>query len=210
MKFLTIQLLLKVVLTTLFFAIGFNQANAQFEQKLTINGSGAVAIPEITNENTNYSIGIGAEGGLQYNFNRHFSSIANARFFYHFGTPEYPDAYFQNIGIGVGLKANILPSKKVNPYVFAEANINLLWEEDWVSYNEPYPRDRNGNFIFEELIENSGFSIGGLGGAGIDFKLNDNLALFVQSGAYYIYWNTSVNIYSQAGVRINLLKSKTL
>ena len=210
MKFLTIQLLLKVVLTTLFFAIGFNQANAQFEQKLTINGSGAVAIPEITNENTNYSIGIGAEGGLQYNFNRHFSAISNARFFYHFGTEEHNQAYFQNIAIGIGLKANILPNRIINPYVFAEANINVLWSEDYIPYKEPFFDPNTNDWVFEYALEESGFGIGGIGGFGIDFKLNDNLALFVQSGGYYIYWNNSINVYSQAGVRINLLKSKTL
>lgn len=199
------NLLFKVVLTTFIFTLSSNYVQAQFEQKLTINGSGAVVMPDITNEYTSYGIGIGAEGGLQYNFNRHFSAITNIRMFYHFGTEEFPDAYFQNIGVGAGLKANILPSKIVNPYVFAEANANVLWDENWWDI-----RDNDGNIIDQQYEENSAFGIGGLGGVGIDFRINDNLAIFIQSGAYYIYWNTSINVYNQAGVRINLIKSKTL
>lgn len=200
----------KVVLTILFLAIAINAANAQFEQKLTINASGAVAIPDITNEYTSYGIGIGAEGGLQYNFNRHFSAISNVRMFYHFGTEEHPNAYFQNIGIGAGIKANLLPSKKINPYVYAEASANMLWVEDYIPYDEPFIDPITGDYVFEYALEESAFGIGGLGGAGIDFSINDNLAIFIQSGAYYLYWNTSINIFNQAGVRINLIKSKTL
>lgn len=194
------------IITAVFLCIlGINNANAQFEQKLTINGSGVVIVPDITNDLTSYGTGVGAEGGIQYNINRHFSAISNVRMYYHFGTEEFPDAFFQNIGIGFGLKANLLPTKIVNPYIFAEGNVNMLWEEDWYTY---YNSD--GTAIGQEFSEESGFSIGGIGGAGIDFRINDNLAIFTQGSVYYIHWVPSVNIVGQVGVRINLIKSKTL
>jgi hypothetical protein len=92
----------------------------------------------------------------------------------------------------------MLPTKRVNPYLFGEANINFIWLEEWIYDDDGY------------YESDFGTSVGGLAGLGFDFVINDYLGLFVQSGTYYTYWDNRLNLYSQLGVRINLIKSKTI
>ncbi len=173
------------------------QVYSQFEQKLTVNMSGSFVYPDMLEEFTSYGNGLGLDGGLQFNINRTVSFYGSARFYYMFGLSDYSDAYYSNIAFGGGLKLNILPTKKINPYAFAEANLNFIWLDEY-NYETSYYNDEFGT------------SIGGLGGLGIDFKLNDNIALFIQSGAYFTFWDKRINLYSQAGLRINMIKSKTI
>lgn len=172
-------------------------ASAQFEQKITINGSGAYVYPDLGEELTSYSNGFGIEGGLQFNVNRNISLYGAARFYYLFGSGDATEAYYDNISFGGGAKLNLLPNFKINPFIFAEANLNLIWLEEYNWSDDYYDSD-------------FGTSIGGLGGGGLDFIINDNFAIFIQSGVFYTYWDGRMNAYSQAGVRVNLLKSKTL
>ncbi|MDA3890395.1 MAG: hypothetical protein PF517_01895 [Salinivirgaceae bacterium] len=170
---------------------------AQFEQKLTINGSAAFVYPDLGEEYSSYGNGYGLEGGLQYNLNRKFSLYGAARFYYMFGAAQYTEAYYDNISIGGGAKLNILPNMKINPFLFGEANINFIWLEEYI-------------YSSSSLNDEFGTSIGGLGGGGLDFILNDNFAIYIQSGMFYTYWDGRTNLYSQIGARINLIKSKTL
>lgn len=188
-----------IFLTGILFLICLFPTNslAQFEQKLTINGSLSFVYPDFDETISNFSSGFGIDGGLQYNLNRHISIIGNARFYYIWGSETYPDDYYDNIAIGGGAKINILPRFIVNPFIFGEASVNMMWIEE---------SRRNSDFVNQDF----GTSIGALGGGGLDFILSENFAVYVQSGVYYTYWDDRLNLYSQAGVRINLIKSKTL
>jgi hypothetical protein len=179
------------------FIFTFSSVWGQFEQKITINASATMSYPDMLEEYSSFGNGYGIDGGLQFNISRRISFYGSARFYYMFAASDYEDAYYDNVAFAGGLKLNILPTKKLNPYIFAEANINFIWLEEYLYGADTYDSD-------------FGTSIGGLGGLGLDFKLNDNLALFVQSGPYYTFWDNRINLYSQLGVRINLLKSKTI
>lgn len=181
----------------LLFISNTSKVYSQFEQKITINASGSLTYPDMLEDYSSYANGLGIDGGIQFNLNRTFSFYGSARFYYMFGASEYDEAYYDNLAFGGGFKLNILPTKKINPYLFAEANINFIWLEEYLWSSDYWDSD-------------FGTSIGGLGGLGIDFKLNDNLSIFIQSGAYYTLWDGRVNSYSQVGVRINMLKSKTI
>jgi len=175
----------------------FSNAYSQFEQKLTVSGSGVFIYPDMLEEYSSYGNGLGFDGGLQYNYNRNISFFGSARFYYMFGGGSYEDAYYDNIAIGGGLKLNLLPAKRINPYIFAEANINFIWLEEYL-------------YETNTLYSDNGTSIGGLGGLGVDVAINENLTIFVQSGAYYTLWDSRINLYSQLGLRINMIKSKTI
>ena len=187
-----------VLAVTILFCLNFISLNvfSQFEQKFTINGSVTYVYPDMFEDASDYGNGLGFDGGLQYNFNRNLSFYGAFRFYYMFGG-AYEDAYYDNIALGGGLKLNLLPAKKINPYLFAEADLNFIWLEEYLYEIDSYSSE-------------SGLSIGSLGGLGFDFVINDNLALFVQSGSYYTYWDNRLNLYSQLGVRINMIKSKTI
>jgi len=187
----------------LIICISLNNFNAfgQFEQKLTINGSIAFVYPDMLEDYSSYGNGFGFDGGLQYNFSRNFSFYGATRFYYMFGAESYEDAYYDNLAIGGGIKLNMLPAKRINPYLFAEANINFIWLEEWI-----YPTGFDDGYYDSDF----GTAIGGLGGLGFDFRLNDNFAIFAQSGTYYTFWDNRINLYSQLGLRINMIKSKTI
>lgn len=198
----------RLVVLIAIFVLSCSGIFAQFEQKLTINASAVFLVPDITASEAVYSSGIGGDGGLQYNFSKYFSFIANGRFNYIFGNAEHPDAFKENLAIGAGIKVNFAPRAVVNPYVFGELNVNFIWFEDYIYYDEPI---YNGvEFEFGTYIEDSGFGIGGFGGGGVDFRISENISLYIQVGAYYTHYDSNVHIYSQAGLRLNLLKSKTI
>ncbi len=174
-------------------------ALGQFEQKLTINGSGTFIYPDMLEEYTQYGDGVGVDGGVQFNFNRRLSLYGSVRFYYMFGG-DFVEAYYDNLAFGGGLKLNLLPAKKINPYLFGEANLNFIWWDEWLI------------LAGGEGVYNSDFAttIGGLGGLGIDYMLNDNFTIFLQSGPYYTIYDTRTNLYTQLGIRINMIKSKTI
>lgn len=171
---------------------------SQFEQKLTINGGLTYTYPDMFEDYSIYGNGYGFDGGLQFNYSRTFSFYGAVRFYYMFGGDAYEDAYYDNLALGGGIKLNMLPTKRVNPYLFGEANINFIWLEEWIYDDEGY------------YDSDFGTAIGGLGGLGLDFRINDNLAVFGQTGMYYTFWDNRINLYSQVGLRINMIKSKTI
>ncbi len=188
------------LLIGLFFMIIYSKSGfAQFEQKITVNASASMTFPDLLEETSSFSMGYGFDGGIMFNINRRVSVFGSARFYYMFGGIDYQDAYYDNVALGGGIKLNLLPSKKLNPYVFTEANINFIWLEE-------YLYDQDGGYYDGDF----GTSIGGLGGLGLDFKLNENFAVFIQSASYYTYWDSRTNLYSQLGLRINMIKSKTI
>ncbi len=176
-----------------------SESFGQFEQKLTMNASGTITYPDMFEENTSFGMGYGFEGGLMFNLNRRVSVFGNARFYYMFGLQSYDDAYYDNLAFGGGIKLNLIPSKKINPYLYAEASLNFIWFEEFI------PSTGDGYYSRE-----FGTSIGGLGGVGLDIKINDHLAVFLQTAPYYTFWDGRINLYSQAGFRINMIKSKTI
>jgi hypothetical protein len=188
--------LAKTVLGLVFISMIHANAFGQFEQKLTVNASGAMVYPDMLETSTIFGMGYGIDGGLMFNF----SLFGNARFYYMFGAESYEDAYLDNMAFGGGLKMNLLPARKINPYLFVEANVNLMWIEEWI-----VNPDASGYYDSD-----FGTSMGGLGGVGLDFKLNENISLFGQSAAYYTHWDGRLNLYSQLGVRLNMIKSKTI
>lgn len=186
---------------------------AQFEQKLTLNASGAGLVPDILSENSIFDIGMGLDGGIQFNANKHFSLMANARYYFAYGFQDY-ETNMDNIAFGVGLKLNMLPNRAINPYLFVEGNVNFIWGMGWYPYPEP--------IIDEFGIWENGFysesyytGVGGLGGLGFDINFGKNFGLFIQGGGYYLMplsdeETESLNVYGQFGIRINLIKSKRI
>jgi hypothetical protein len=116
------------------------------------------------------------------------------------------DTYTDNLAVGLGLKFNMLPSKKINPYVFGVANINFLWYEQWID-RRPLG---DGTYAPGYYDNDFGTSAGGLGGLGFDLRLGDNFSIFIQNGFYYTYYDDLLNNLTQAGVRISMFKSRTI
>jgi len=182
-------------------------ASAQYNERLTITASGCAILPDIQADIPVYGLGIGLDGGLQLNLNKRFSFISSVRYYYAFGNQDYPDAFLNNLGIGAGIKLNLLPRKAVNPYLFAEANLNFLWYQDVVFYDPPIIDDFGTPIEFDYYPEQP-LTAGGLGGLGFDINFGKNFTIFIQSGAYFTYYEQKIDLYSQAGIRINLFKSK--
>lgn len=182
--------------------------NAQFEQKITINISGAFLVPELTNSQSIYSPGLGVDGGLQFNTNSYFSIIANARFFYNFGNNDHPETYYNDLAIGGGVKLNLAPRAVVNPFIFSEVNVNFLWFEDYYEFEQPY---FDGYYWqYGDYSTNFATTLGLFAGGGFDFKFGSNFSIYLKTGPYFTMYDNRIDLYSQLGVRINLLKSKTI
>ncbi len=173
---------------------------AQFEQKLTINAGVAYLIPNTNTDDIFFDHGLGLDGGLQFNTSRRFSLFGSARFYYMFNNED--NSYYDNLSFGGGAKLNILPGKHINPYLYGEANINFIWIEDFVLI----PTDASLSYYDEDF----GTSVGFNGGLGFDFNIGQNFDLFLQGGPYYTVWDGFTNIYMLAGLRINLIKSKSI
>jgi len=207
------------VATLLFFTL--TTASAQYEQKFTLHGSFGFAMPTGTQEFyvdgdtypylfSNFGTGINVSGGIQYNINRRFSIAGNIGFMSHWGW-YYSDIIFVedvglwNLQIGVAPKLYLMPSKKINPYIFAEVNLNytdLFVDFGTESLDEGYP------------------GLGFYPGLGIDFRISDNFGIFTQAGfntilinedPYALEMYENYNAYKvEVGVKISFLKSKTI
>jgi hypothetical protein len=118
------------------FQLNPKQVQAQFEQKLTVNAAVSMTYPDLMEEVSQFGLGYGVEGGLMFNINRTLSLFGSTRFYYMFGSTDAEDAYYDNLSFGGGAKLNLLPAKKINPYVFGEANINMIWLEEYLSDSE--------------------------------------------------------------------------
>ncbi|MFA6402171.1 MAG: outer membrane beta-barrel protein [Salinivirgaceae bacterium] len=210
--------LLKSLLIVSVLAFTISTATAQFEQKFTLHGSFGFAMPTgakefISGADTypylfsNFSSGISVSGGVQYNINRRFSIAANIGFLDHwgweYGSQSFDNVQFWNLQIGIAPKFYLLASKKVNPYLFTEVNLN---------YTSIYVMG---------LTAKKGYpGIGFYPGAGIDFMVSDNFGIYVQGG--YSFISVGSDPYSfgesenykalkiEVGIKISFLKSKTI
>jgi hypothetical protein len=215
------SVLLKSLLIVFVLAFTISTATAQFEQKFTLHGSFGYAMPTGAQEfysgvNTypylfsNLSPGITVSGGVQYNINRRFSIAGNIGFMDHwgweYGSQSFQDIQLWNLQLGIAPKFYLMASKKVNPYLFTEVNLNytdLFVSTETTSYvDEGYP------------------GIGFYPGLGIDFMVSDNFGIYVQGG--YSFISVGSDPYSleqyedykaykiEVGVKISFLKSKTI
>jgi hypothetical protein len=179
-------------------------ANAQFEQKFTLNLSLGNVVPNYYTFNNGFSF----DGGVQYNMSKAFSLYGKLRIFTLLDS-KYSSSYYYNTALGIGLQYKFLTSKKINPYVFGEANINyvyykyfnkeLEWDEVFHRWNEGYYSDAL-----------NAISPGVYSGIGVNININENIGLFVQSGYYISFYDEFSAIYSQLGLNISFLKSKYL
>lgn len=223
MKKIKISLFASMLFSIYFFLPGI--VNAQYEQKVTLHGSlGYVSALSPDWFNEYYPNGASIDAGIQYNFSRKFSLaiLANSSVF--FGLNEFTETseirietssdYYQ-LGISLAPKFRFLTSKRVNPYVLGGVSLNLLsydylyqyWEYDGSEWDL-----KEDEYESEVVPATFGFIVG----AGIDFRLTDNFAVFIQSGVSSVWDMDEVypeflnSFYTQLGVNISLFKSKSL
>ena len=155
--------------------LSHNNIFAQFEQKVTLQAAGG-AIGAIKPDmfKQAFSNGFSLDAGVQYNFNRSTSLVALAKFSTFLENDEVmiQDATYNLIGISICPKIKLFPSGKTNPYLLGGASLN-------------YYKFKVGNMIDSPWNTKFGF----IGGVGIDFSLNDNVALFVQGGINGVKYN---------------------
>jgi opacity protein-like surface antigen len=182
--------------------------SGQFEQKVTLQVSWSYHHPLGEEAFTNiFNNGFSTDMGLQYNISRSFAIVALFKYT-HFNANEgaiITEGTFNNFGISLCPKVRFFPSKKINPYIFAGGSMNYI-KYSWVSNETPHDYKAPVNF-------------GYTGGAGIDFKLSDRFALFVQGGYNSVFFSQSdpvefkmnINsIYGEAGLHVSFFKSKSL
>lgn len=201
MKSIIIKL---TIITLVVFTLSSIRVMAQFEQKLTLQTSGgfvgAISPESFTNI---FSAGFSLDAGVQYNFSRSFSLVSMAKYSTFFFSPDdefaLESAKYNMLGLSISPKVRFLVRKRLNPYLFAGASINYIS----ISFSLDGTETRKSK---------TPTSIGFIGGIGLDFRLNDNLSLFWQGGVSRVdldvVWIDS--FFQQAGVNINMFKSKTL
>jgi opacity protein-like surface antigen len=199
------RIILKITIATLtFIALCSGNANAQFEQKFTLQASGGFVGAFSPESFTDiFQIGFSFDAGAQYNFNRSISMVAMAKYSTYLFIPDedysLETAKFNQLGISLCPKVRLFTQKKVNPYIFGGASINYIS----ISFSLDGTETRKK----EEPT-----SIGFIGGLGVDFRVNDNLSVFYQGGVnrvdFDIVWIDS--FFQQVGVNINMFKSKSL
>jgi len=145
--------------------------------------------------------------GLQFNLSRSFSLVTLLKYttFKSNETNIFSNGEFKNIGISFCPKIKFLPGKKINPYIYAGGNLN------YIAYSF--------DFIGEELKYQAPVNFGYTGGAGIDFKISDRFAIFIQGGYNSVFFNDKdqtdsemkINsVYGEAGFHFSFFKSKSL
>ncbi|MDX9847871.1 MAG: outer membrane beta-barrel protein [Tenuifilaceae bacterium] len=191
------------LLVVLFFAVTTN-SSAQFEQKLTLQGSGGLVLGLAPESFVDiFNVGFSVDAGVQYNFSRTFSVVAMAKYATYFFTPEdefsLETAKFNQLGISVCPKIRFFPRSRVNPYLFGGASINHIVISFSMEGEETRSKDEP-------------ISLGAIAGAGIDFRINDNIALFWQLGLNRVDFDVVYidAFFQQVGLNINLFKSKSL
>jgi len=197
----------------------------------------------------NYKMGFSANGGLQFKINNRlslaaeFGLIVSKRWLYKEGEKfndlswviedtitglpitsgeDYLDIF--NYSMGIRLKYYILPAKKIDPYIFAGANVNwtrsYFDNAEWVAYkNLGWPGFDETTPPNDNLEQN--FGIGFNPGAGLEYSPSDRIHFYLESYYYFINLNKdNFKIPSQkenfkafvlqAGLRLNFIKSKDL
>ena len=175
-----------------------NASFAQFEQKFTFQAAGGYVQalqPEFFSDVFNN--GFSLDAGAQYNFSRSFSIVALAKYSTYFAKDEgfvLGDIEYNLIGISLCPKFKFFTGSRLNPYLYGGGSLNY--------YTFKLP---GMDFPWEMKL---GFS----GGVGFDFRLNDNIGLFLQGGLNGVNGSDEMflALYSQIGINISMFKSKTL
>ncbi len=195
---------IKLTLAIFIFLIGTANAKAQFEQKLTLQTSAGFVAAFAPESFVNiFDTGLSVDAGVQYNFNRTFSMVAMAKYAMFFFIPEdefsLETAKFNQLGFSLCPKVRFFPLSKVNPYIFGGLSLNYINIEFSIDGNETRTAKSPTNF-------------GAISGLGVDFRLNDNIAIFYQGGVNWIDMDVVIinSFYQQLGVNINMFKAKTL
>jgi hypothetical protein len=185
------------LLVTVLLVIFSSKSIAQFEQKFTLQAAGGYVQalqPDFFSDVFNN--GFSFDGGAQYNFSRSTSIVVLAKYSTFFAREGLigGDVEFNLIGISLCPKYKLFTEKRLNPYIYGGASIN-------------YYTFSFGDFKFEWSTE-----FGFTGGIGFDYRINDNLGLFLQGGLSGVDSSNEmiIALYSQVGVTISLFKSKSL
>lgn len=190
------KIIVSLLITTSLLTAGFD-SKAQYEQKFTLQAAGGyiqALQPEFFSDAFNN--GFSFDAGAQYNFNRSLSLVVLAKYSTFFAEElMFGDVEYNLIGISLCPKYKLLSSGRINPYLLGGVSLNY-YTFKIPGFDVPWRVDL-------------GFS----GGLGFDFRLNDNLGLFLQGGINGV--NNSdgdmfIAFYTQLGVNISLIKSKSL
>jgi hypothetical protein len=202
--------LIKIILLSVFLIFVFvTVTSGQFEQKMTLQASWSYHHPIGEEAFTNaFGNGFSTDMGLQFNLSRSFSLATLFKFttFKANVGAIVTKGFFRNFGISLCPKIRFFPSKKVNPYIFAGGSVSRM--------RLNYVTNNGTEYNYKPPI-----AFGYTGGAGVDFKVSDVFAFFIQGGYNSIYFkdktdnNFKMNInsvYGEAGIHISFIKSKSL
>lgn len=183
-----------------------NNSYAQFEQKVTLQASLSYHNPVGEKDfSDRFHNGVSVDGGIQYNYSRTFSVATLLKYTTYQAKVSnlIKDGEYNNFGVSICPKFRFIPSSKINPYVFGGLNINFIGFSFTDIYGTKHSYDNP--FIF-----------GYTAGAGLDFKLSENLALFLQGGYNSINYKEGEfslkmnSIFAEVGINLNIFKSKSL
>ncbi len=185
---------------------------AQFEQKLTLQFSGGPSFivsdhsiqPEHFLTEEIYDVGMLLNGGVQYNFSQKFSLIGLIMYGTYPTTSEsLQDGKYYHLGLGVSAKYKFFPSSKIRPYLLYGFSLCFV--------------EQNVKTFSGELIDYKQPTLPGLiTGLGLEYNLNDNFTLFIQSGFNKVLPKENdglpptESVYGLIGLNINMFKSKSL
>ena len=224
MKIITLSLLL------LLFPVF---VRAQFEQKVSINLSSGIfktfgprtykPVWATTEEDfepsqmPNYKTGFMAQGGIQFNINRHISlethieMMYSGKWFY----PAYDDVNyldfaiydqvtdellasgsdelnFINLRIGIAPKYYLMPGNKLNPYLFLGFTMNYssadFDDNQWRAYRDLDMLDIDDTGPGNPFLEKN-LGIGFKPGIGAEYSFGDKLGVYLSLGMDYIFLN---------------------
>jgi hypothetical protein len=190
----------------LFIAIIFmvmfsNNSFGQFEQKFTIQASGGLVKP-LGVIGDSLSAGLSLDAGVQYNYSRSLAFVGLIKFVILYPQVENANSELGSIGISICPKYRFFPDSKVNPFVLG--GVGLFFTK--------YSVFDSGEWIDYKFPTSFGYTVG----AGVDVSINDNIALFFQSGYsssilkdkdFIVNFNS---LYFQVGINFSFLKSKSL
>ncbi|MDX9848275.1 MAG: outer membrane beta-barrel protein [Tenuifilaceae bacterium] len=179
-----------------------NKLFAQFEQKFTLQLSGGYVQSLSPDFFTSvFENGFSFDAGAQYNFSRSLSFVVLAKYAKFLSDFEslsgVSEIKYNQIGLSLCPKYRFIPSSKVNPYMYGGFSLN------YISFNL---------IGLPGYTQTSPASFGFTGGLGIDFRVSDNFALFVQGGynAFSSKRDWISSVYTQIGANISMFKSKSL
>jgi len=197
------RLLKLIVPAALLFVTG-QSTFAQFEQKFTLQTSGGMVMalsPDVFTEI--FEFGFSIDAGAQYNFSRKFSIVGMAKYATFIFMPDelfhLEKATYNMLGVSLCPKVRFFTRSRLNPYLYGGLSMNYIGIK--FSLDGIETRSKKEPVCF-----------GALGGLGIDYRLNDNIALFWQGGVNRVDYDVIYidGFFQQIGVNINMFKAKSL